>query len=285
MSSSTKPYRLILILSDFQGQYPDGLRAPLIVHDPDSPYKNSYDEEKVVTLSDWYHDQMPNLSSYYLNNTLNQDSPEPIPYSALFNDRKNVKLQVKPDKTYFLRIINFAAFSQIYLQFDQHDMEIIEVDGVYTHPRKAKTLYLAVAQRYGVLLKTKNTTHQNYAVLAKLDETMFDGFPDIPPEVNPNVNAWLVYNQLEPLPPPLNVSLDTLNSTIIDDFTLIPYDNEPLLENPSQTFVLELSFFTQDGQNRRVIAVLFRSVADGSPEQDSTASLGFLKTCHPYSQH
>lgn len=285
MSNSPNSDSLILILADFQGQYPDGLRAPLIVHDPNSPYKDSYDEEKVITLSDWYHDQMPNLSSYYLNNTLNPDSPEPIPYSALLNDRQNVTLQVKPDKTYFMRVINFAAFSQIYLQFDQHELEIIEVDGIYTHPRKVKSLYLAVAQRYGVLLKTKKTAHRNYAALAKLDGTKFDGFPDIPPEVNPNVNVWLVYDQLGTLPPPLNTSLETLNSTIIDDFTLVPYDNEPLLENPSQTFVLELSFFTQDGQNRCVLQALFETFANASPELDSTASLGSLKMCRPCSQH
>lgn len=199
---------------------------------------------------------MPNLASFYLNNTLNPgDSPtvtgpEPIPYSVLLNDSQNVTLHVQPNKTYFLRIINFAAFSQIYLRFDEHEMEIIEVDGVYTHPRKVETLYVAVAQRYGVLLRTKKRAKQNYAVLGKLDETMFDGYPDIPPEVNPNVNAWLVYDHTLPLPPPLNLTLDTLNSTIIDDFTLIPYDNEPLLENPTQTFVLELAFFVQDGQNR-----------------------------------
>lgn len=193
---------------------------------------------------------MPNLACYYLNSTLNPDSPEPIPYSALLNDRQNVTLQVQPNKTYLLRIINFAAFSQMYLHFDEHEMTIIEVDGVYTHPQKVDTLYIAVAQRYGVLLTTNKTATQNYAVLSKLDEMMFDGYPDIPPEVNPDVTAWPVYDHALPLPPSLNISLDTLNSTKFDDFALVPYDNEPLLQNPTQTFVLELDFFPQDGQNR-----------------------------------
>lgn len=193
---------------------------------------------------------MPGLASYYLNNTLNPDAPEPIPYSALINDSQNVTFNVQPGRTYFLRIINFAAFSQAYLHFDQHELEIIEVDGIYTHPRKVKTLFLSVGQRYGVLLRTKATAKQNYAALAKLDETMFDGYPDMPPEANPNVNTWLVYDNFLPMPPPLNMSIGNLNSTSFDDFTLVPYDNEPLLRNPTQTFVLELSFFTQDGQNR-----------------------------------
>jgi len=32
-------------------QYSDGLRAPLIVHDPKDPYIGEYDEEHTVTLS------------------------------------------------------------------------------------------------------------------------------------------------------------------------------------------------------------------------------------------
>jgi iron transport multicopper oxidase len=35
------------------GQYPDGLRGPFIVHDPNDPYKGSYDEEHTLAVSDW----------------------------------------------------------------------------------------------------------------------------------------------------------------------------------------------------------------------------------------
>jgi iron transport multicopper oxidase len=35
------------------GQYPDGLRGPLIVHDPMGPYEDEYDEEYILTISDW----------------------------------------------------------------------------------------------------------------------------------------------------------------------------------------------------------------------------------------
>src|SRR5271169_6806022 len=40
------------IHSHVLGQYPDGLRSPFIIHSPNEPYE--YDEEKIVTLSDWY---------------------------------------------------------------------------------------------------------------------------------------------------------------------------------------------------------------------------------------
>lgn len=36
----------------FLAQYVDGILDPLIVHDPDDPYKGSYDEEYVLTMGD-----------------------------------------------------------------------------------------------------------------------------------------------------------------------------------------------------------------------------------------
>lgn len=90
------------------------------------------------------------------------------------NDGQNTKIPVKPNKTYFVRFINLAGFAQLYFAFDQHDMTIIEIDGIYTKPTKASQLYIATAQRYGVLLKTKSTAAKNYAALGMMDENMFD---------------------------------------------------------------------------------------------------------------
>lgn len=35
------------------GQYADGLRGPMIIDDPYDPYADEYDEEYVLTISDW----------------------------------------------------------------------------------------------------------------------------------------------------------------------------------------------------------------------------------------
>lgn len=242
--------------SHFSGQYPDGLRAPFIINDPNSPYKDNYTEEIVLTLSDWYHNQISELIPYYLNNTLNPRGPEPIPYSALMNDTQDLKIHVKPGTTYFLRIINMACFSQIFLQFEEHILTIIEMDGIYTQPKVVDSLLLATAQRYGVLLTTKGTTSckptKNYAVQAMLDERAYDGYgtPSFPPEVNPIVKGWLVYDEKLPLPDPKNITLDEFDLLTVNDFYILPYDEMPLLKNPTQTFVIDASFFLQDGQNR-----------------------------------
>lgn len=92
---------------------PDGLRGPLIVHDPKSPFAGQYDDELVLTFSDWYHDQMPGLINHYLSPERNPSGAEPEPYSAVFNNVQNASLKVEPGKTYLVRIISMAAFAQV----------------------------------------------------------------------------------------------------------------------------------------------------------------------------
>lgn len=151
------------------GQYPDGLRGALIVSDPDGPYKDKYDEEIVLTLSDWYHDQMPFLLAGFLS-FANPTGAEPVPKAALMNDTQDLSIPVQPGKTYMFRIINMAAFAPQYLWFEGHNMSIIEVDGIYTEPAEADQLYITPAQRYSVLVTTKDDTSANFAIVGSMDQ-------------------------------------------------------------------------------------------------------------------
>lgn len=104
-------------------------------------------------------------------------------------------------------------------------------------------MYLAVAQRYGVLLKTKPDASKNYAMLGSLDTTKFD---NIPSYVLPNVTGYLIYDNTKPLPTP-----PTLNDfNVVDDFILVPIDHQPVLKNPDQIITLELDFSVIENQNR-----------------------------------
>lgn len=145
------------------------MRGPLIIHDPQNPYKDQYDEEIILTLSDWYHDFMPDLLKTFIS-VENPTGAEPVPDSALMNDSQNVSLKVEPGKTYMIRMINMAAFAGQYLWFEDHTMRIIEVDGVYTEPAEADMIYITAAQRYSVLLTTKNSTSSNFAIVGSMDE-------------------------------------------------------------------------------------------------------------------
>lgn len=48
--------------SHVEGQYPDGYRAPFIVHDKHAYFHDMYDEELTFTLSDWYNEVMDVLN-------------------------------------------------------------------------------------------------------------------------------------------------------------------------------------------------------------------------------
>lgn len=141
----------------------------MIVNDPDSPYKGKYDEERVLTVSDWYHDQITQLMKSFISVT-NPTGAEPVPEAALFNDTQNLTTAVEPGKTYMFRIINMGAFAGQYLWFENHTMQIVEVDGIYTEQAAADMIYITAAQRYSVLITTKNDTSTNFAYVASMDE-------------------------------------------------------------------------------------------------------------------
>lgn len=90
--------------SHTRGQYPDGIRAPLIVHDPENPFGDDFDEEIVLSFSDWYHDLMRPLLESFVSVT-NPTGAEPVPKSALINDSQNVTVAVQPGKTYLIRMV------------------------------------------------------------------------------------------------------------------------------------------------------------------------------------
>ena len=141
----------------------------MIVHDPDSPYKGQYDEEIVLTVSDWYHDEIPKLMKSFISVT-NPTGAEPVPDAALMNDTFNLTTPVEPGKTYMFRIINIGAFAGQYFWFEGHTMRIVEVDGIYTEAAEAELIYITPAQRYSVLVTTKNDTSTNYAFVGSMDE-------------------------------------------------------------------------------------------------------------------
>ncbi len=218
--------------SHLDGQYPDGFRGPLIVQDPESPYIDKYDEELVITLSDWYHDEMPGLIKKFLSVT-NPTGAEPVPNSALMNDTQNLQIQVEPGKTYLMRFINMAAFAAQYVWIEGHTFRIVEVDGVWTEEAEADLIYVSAAQRYSVLLTARNDTSTNFAINGAMDADLFDRFPE---GLNANVTSFLVYDPSAPMPTPSLVD----EYSEFDDHTLVPYDREPLLENPDYSFKLDV---------------------------------------------
>ena len=230
-----------------RGQYPDGFRGPLLITDPQNPYANQIDDELVLTVSDWYHQQIPELIGPFLSVTANPDGAEPIPDSPILNDNATTSFNLKPGKTYMTRIINMSAFASFLVKFDQHQMTIIEVDGVYTVAKQTDLVYLTAGQRMSVLITAKQSTDKNYAFIGGMDPNMFDCYPDC---TNPlNATGYLVYNTNKPLPaePP---TFRSYTSGFVDDFTLVPYDHTPLFTGVTHQIILNVESGVFFNQNR-----------------------------------
>ncbi|KAG2222226.1 hypothetical protein INT45_010639 [Circinella minor] len=177
------------IHAHYMGQYMDGLRTPFILHN--SPEAYTYDEDIVVPLEDWYHEQSSNLLDSFLNQ-YNPTGAEPVPQSGLIKRTPNASFNFVPGKTYRLRLINMSGFSMFYVSIDGHEFDVIEIDGVDTQRQTVKSVYLTAAQRVSVLVTAKNTTDTNYYFRADMDTDMFDILPE---DLDYNLVAPVYYDQ------------------------------------------------------------------------------------------
>ncbi|OKL56382.1 Iron transport multicopper oxidase FET3 [Talaromyces atroroseus] len=209
---------------------PDGYRQALIVHDNSSYFVDDYEEEFTITMSDWYHNMAENIKPEFMS-LYNPTGAEPIPNAFLFNDTtQGINLDVKPNTTYLLRLINVGVFVAQYFYIEDHTFQIVEIDGVYTEPTEADMLYIAVAQRYSVLLTTKNTTDKNYPIVTVADSTLLD---TIPSDLRLNYTNWLQYDA-SAAHPQANITVSVSSDLDpYEDSTLVPYDHMSLLENPT----------------------------------------------------
>ncbi|KAK1593282.1 multicopper oxidase [Colletotrichum navitas] len=151
------------------GQYPDGMRGPLIIHDPQDPYAGQYNGgEFILAISDWYNDQaIPLVQKMFLpSNTL---FTPPIPDGLLVNDGLGANFQFEKGKTYRIRMINYAAFASFMVHFDSHDMNVISTDSAYVKMKTAYMLRIAPAQRYDILVKCNDRDNRNYGFLIASD--------------------------------------------------------------------------------------------------------------------
>jgi iron transport multicopper oxidase len=208
------------------------LRGPVVVHDPKGPYEGKYDEEIVLTLSDWYHRPIQELIKELIS-VENPTGAEPVPQSALMNDTQDLQVSVAPGKTYLIRMVNIGAFAAHYVWFEGHQMRVVEVDGVWTEEAEADRLYITPAQRYSILLTTRDDASQNFPIVSAMDQELFDVIPE---GLNANVTGWLVFNGEMPLPRPKDVE----HLDYFDDFALVPYDHLEAFGKADYSFELNI---------------------------------------------
>ncbi|KAJ1727134.1 ferroxidase fet3 [Coemansia biformis] len=217
----------------YSAQYVDAIRTPLILHNPDEPHV--YDEEIVLPLTDWYHDQSADLLNEFLS-WRNPGGAEPVPKGALIANlggNNTAKLSFEPGKTYRIRLINMSALAMFHFSIDGHTIRIIEVDGVYTEPTEVGNVQLAAAQRVSVLVTALNSTDNNYIFHADMDTDMFDNIPDT---LNYNSTGLIEYSPSAPVKPS-----DVIDWSQFSDIDLVPLAKEPAL-GFDVTYTLDVHF-------------------------------------------
>ncbi|KAK1716255.1 multicopper oxidase [Colletotrichum lupini] len=174
-------------------QASDGLVGPLVVH----PRKNQgtrdqYSTDRVVMISDHYHNTSAELLMDYLQS--DQENEEPVPSSGLINGRnyrdcadfdgwscQNEKSRISsletfslaPNERHRLRFINTGAFAEFQIEIDEHPLYITEVDGTDVRPEPFHRLNILPAQRYSVVLETNLTTANSFWLRARMTTHCF----------------------------------------------------------------------------------------------------------------
>ncbi|CAG8506373.1 8149_t:CDS:2, partial [Diversispora eburnea] len=174
--------------SHFLAQYVDGLVGPLIVHDKDDPYSKSYDEEYVLTVSDWYHStSAPLLVQRMAPDYTGQYNCSGAPAGYYCNQNvPPATYNVKKGKKYRFRIINTSAYAAFTFSIDNHPLRVIEVEGTPVKNVSAAivtVLPIHVAQRYSVIV-TANQKVDNYYIRASIMENCL--LPRTPETINSN---------------------------------------------------------------------------------------------------
>lgn len=207
-------------------QYGDGLRGALIIEEDEQ----KYDHDVVVTLCDWYYGKSEQLLHDSKGN-------EPRIDSSLFNDTRDVKWGVEPNEEILIRLINMGMSGSQYFYIEDHNLTIVEVDGVKIQPVEVDSVLLATGQRYGVVLQTKSNRDRNYGMVSITNMMMRKVYLD----------NWIVYDFAKPLDPPLEIHPRDLN--YIDDFQLKPLVTTPRLGTPTHQFEFTYDSIDYQGQN------------------------------------
>lgn len=192
-------------------QSSDGMHGPLVIHGRDELERQliEYATDRVVLVSDHYHDLSSALLWQYL--APDMENAEPVPDGALINGRSiqncddypdrqcdnttsNVGLatiDLAPNQRHRLRIINVGAFAEFQFQIDEHELAVTEVDGTDVMPVSYHRLSISPAQRYSVVVSTTIASADMFWLRARMITRCFT---DPPKTLDPEVRAIVRYS-------------------------------------------------------------------------------------------
>ncbi|KAI5202113.1 putative multicopper oxidase, type 1 [Aureobasidium subglaciale] len=181
-------------------QASDGLVGPLIIHAKDERQLQQipYASDRIVMLSDHYHDLSGALARKYL--APDMENAEPVPDGALINGKGSIRncnlsdgkcdnttsnvgiptFDLEPDRYHRFRVINVGAFAEFQFQIDEHELAVTEVDGTDVQPKNYHRLNINPAQRYSVIVHTSKKERMTFKMRARMISHCFA-------ETNPNM--------------------------------------------------------------------------------------------------
>ncbi|RYN46516.1 hypothetical protein AA0114_g8304 [Alternaria tenuissima] len=223
-----------------KGQYPDGLRGKMIVHDRAWEKSLNIDEQKYLSMSDWYHRPMPEMIEEYMSPS-NTNADFASPNSFLFDDTdKPFNLKISKGKRYLLRIVNTAAVACARFHIEGYTLSVVEVDGVQSQPRDAETIIICAGQSYGVIVQGQKDPKGGTNWIAQMDTDMMTKPP--PSKQSRTIIGEMsykkdVFDEIDDVIDDISDEIDHIlddnwtpaPDTILDDFKVKPLDNQGLL--------------------------------------------------------
>ncbi|KAJ1771630.1 ferroxidase fet3 [Coemansia sp. RSA 487] len=159
----------------------DGLRTPLIIHDPYSRYPA--DMEYLFAVEDWwpitYSETVDILRTPH--NLGNPYVHPPLTLINGFSGNQTGPLKFVPGETYRIRLVSMMSLPMWEFTIDDHELVIIEVDGVYTRPKPVSAVRLSPAQRVSVLVKAKPNISSNYQYHVTVLQEYLPAIPGVYP--------------------------------------------------------------------------------------------------------
>jgi FtsP/CotA-like multicopper oxidase with cupredoxin domain len=157
----------------------DGVYGPLIVEDQPGGFPYSFDEEKVILLTDAYDATSWEIDPQIIASVVNSvGSNEPVldpepsrglvcvydetktpatPSCSSTSDGRGFDLNFERGKTYRLRLICSAALAPFLFSIDGHEMQVVAVDYSVTDGSTwVKGVPLTTGQRYDVLVRARD---------------------------------------------------------------------------------------------------------------------------------
>lgn len=219
----------------------------------------SYDTDRVILISDHYHDLSSALLWQYLQP--DAENAEPVPLSGLINGRSIRNCDDFPErrcdnttsgvgippitlqsgKSHRSRLINVGAFAEFQFQVDEHELAVAEVDGTDVEPAAFHRISINPAQRYSVVLHSNVSGGESFWMRARMITSCFT---DPPHNMNPDALAMVQYDSTSELQPTTKDWEEQLGQQCNDmnASKLVPADVIPPPQDADAFFYLRSKF-------------------------------------------